>query len=606
MRKLTRQREGIVAISTLLVSSVLLILISTLLVTLRNENHLVLKHANSTEALFLAEAAVADATYQLSLNNRWAPVTPLEVTFPDGNGKYTIVFDNDRVVEPHESVNNLRERTLTDGPRGLATVPPHTVDVVVMVELKGRVHRFEALISRGFSDPASVPLLSSGRIILEGEVLVSGIESLVTPIPVDAGIHTNLGGDTARAIDWDGNGDDAFISGEVSTVSGNLGAVRARGGDFNVGGVETGQPAMQFPIIDVDTAIRTGRYAPTMTPSGGGTTTLTGRDYKWDGGTINGDLELDGVNLFVDGDLEVNGTIKGTGAIYVKGDTSFRGNSEFVVSNDQTLALFSKGHVSLEGFDGSQFLDDLAADEPATFGKWNDDAKWAHGEAIGIVADPDNYKSTGGDDTTWGGTAGGNHFDQVRGVLGDATADPIPGREQDALGKMATYLADNYSGNESADFLVERLGDTRKLYENGAVSALPQNEILRNYRDGEGDYRGVLDILNRDHVPRVARQGASEVGLQNFDRLGTSYFQGLIYTNGAVYASNEVEIVGALLVHQNNDSPGEELRAGGESLNAGDVYLEGGSSLVYNQRLMEDPFASAPTGPVVVCSWLGR
>ena len=207
MRRSIHSRRGIVVISTLLISTVLLILVVTLLLSISNENQLVLRNAHTTEALFLAEAGIADATYQLSIDNSWAPddVAPLEVVFPDGNGKYTIVFnpDPDNPVEPWESVNNLSGDAFVNGPRGLDTVPPKTAHVVVTAEIKGREIRYEALISRGFSEPTTVPLLSAGKIRMNGDVVVRGVESLSNPVAIDAGIHSNNSAPQAGIIEWE-------------------------------------------------------------------------------------------------------------------------------------------------------------------------------------------------------------------------------------------------------------------------------------------------------------------------------------------------------------------------------------------------------------------
>lgn len=586
MQRCRRSLRGIIVVSTLLISTILLLLVSGLLVSINNEEHLSLRNAHATEALFLGEAGIADATYQLSASNAWEPVGTerIQVDFPEVNGRYTIEFyDGVGQVERHESVNNLDTDSSVDGPRGPATVPPKTADIVVKVELKGREFYYEALISRGFSEPVSVPLLTSGKIRMEGDVLIQGVESLGNPIPIEAGIHSNMRASTPGIIEWRGGADDkAYISGIVSTTSGHPDAIRAPGsGEFNVGSVEVGQASQQFPVVDIDLAVRSGRGATPLVPNPGATTTLRGRDFRFEGGVINGDLVLDGVNLFVDGPLEVNGTITGSGAIYVRGDTSLRGSAE-LISDERTLALFSKGNVKLEGFDGSQYLEERA-EESEDFFTWNEDAKWAHEELMARITQEGSYGGDAENPSTWGNTPGGE-VDQLRAVLGSETQVVPDERSQDSLGKMADYLEMNYAGNETADFLVQRLKDTRNLY-----------------RDG-----GSIDVANDTFNPSLAAGATRRAGRQNFDKLGVSFIQGLIYTNGAVYATNEVQVVGALMAEKNGDSPEREWEVGGERLQAGDVYLTGGSSLIYNKELVENPFASAPNGPVVVCSWLGR
>ncbi len=621
--RLRESKKGIIALTTLMISTVLLILIVTLLLSLQGDKHSVLRQNSATENLYIAEAGLAEAVLSISQNNAWEPTAPVTRTLPNG-GKYTIVFQpvSASSVPPDKSVNNLSGYGYVNGPRGDGTVPPRTADVVVTVEANGRTERFEALISRGFSEPVSVPLLSSGRIVLKGGVEVSGIESMSSPVQIESGIHSNSYENATGIISWDGQGEDAFINGEVTTASSFATAITATGGTFNTLNTETGRGARQFPNVDVDLAILVGRNATVLNPTGG-TTVVSGTDHKYGGGVINGDLELRGVNLFVNGDLEVNGTIKGSGAIYVKGNTSFRGNAELGMSGTEVLALFSKGNVKLEGFDGSQYLEARAA-ENASFQTWNDQAKWAHGQIMETISSTTNYtnsvtpptapppyvdETTDAPNGTWGNEPG-NVIDQLRIVLGeDNPTETYPGTESNTLEKMAVYLETNFAGNESADFLVKRLRDIRPLYQNKLDAALPETTMIANYNSNPSQNLGLLDALNDNYDSAAARRAAGQSRVMNFNKLGTSYFQGVVYTNGAVYASNEVDIVGALLAEKKRRSPQGSWDVKGDGsvvLNAGDVYLGGGSSLVYNKELLEDPFAGSSFGPVVICSWLGN
>lgn len=618
------RKKGIVAVSTLWISIVLLILIVALLGALRTEHGHVLRFNQNSEALYIAEAGFAAATLEMSRDNTWSPTDPIEYVFPTGGGKYRIAFDSDGVVGPDESVNNLAKSHAVDGPRGVGTVPPHMTDLVVVVELRGRKIRYEALISRGFSAPVTVPLLASGNIAMEGDLTISGVESLVKPVSVPAGVHSNKREDEAGIITWKKTGGaQAFVSGEVSTSSTNTGSISASAG-FNALDVESGRPPMRFPIIDVETAVRNQDELKVLVPaSPGNQTVVAGQDQRFSGGKINGDLVLQGVNLYVQGDLEVNGSITGSGSIYVDGNTTFKGSTELKMVEDKALALFSRGHVKLEGFDGTQFLDSLATSS-TDFNSWNEAAKDAHADIKAIVSDITTYG------TTWGnaGTTN-NDLNDLRAILGggavppppppdppDPSLPPIPDPIEDALGEMASHIETNYPAHESTKFLVERLRTVRQLYapKPGAASA---NSILNNFKNGNKNYTGLLDVLNRGNFESQADLANRGVGFHNFDKLGTAYFQGVIYTNGALYAANEVQIVGALLSQKSIDSPSASLvvpnnpaKPNPENkdiiLASGDVSLLGGSSIVFNKGLLENPFVGSPSGPVMIQSWLGE
>lgn len=598
MKTTKGKKRGIIAVSTLYISIILLILIVALLVSLKAESGHVLRYNYTTEALYIGEAGLADCTMQLSSNNFWPsfPAAPIVYTFPDGRGKYTIKFTDTSPVAADESVNNLNGNSAVDGPRGPGTVPAKTADVVVTVEHKGRILHYEGLISRGFSVPLTVPMLTSGKIEMHGNVVVAGVESATDHTSVPAGIHSNNNSNAPDIITWYDDGGEAYFSGSVSTSSANAGAISTPGappGAFNALSVDTNRAQMAFPLIDVETAVRFGSLSSPITVVTGGTTTVGAGDHSYPGGTINGDLVLNGANLFVDGNLEVNGTIKGSGAIYVTGDTSFKGTSEIVMDNGKSLALFSKGNVKLQGFDGTQFLEGLATANPTTFGVWYQDSKDAH-EALATAV-------SGAYGTTWGsGSPAQTEVNEWRNVVGGSAPPPPPPAvantpertsapgtyyTQDSMGEMINFLNTNYPTSESAQFVVKRLQKTRALYVDS----------------------GELDTANAGTGnPADAEQA---VNYQDFDRLGSSYFQGVIYTNGALYASNEVEILGALLAKK---LPGMAVGswnplapASGPSLGRGDVYLGGDTHITYNKELLENPFVGSPTGPVVVVSWMG-
>jgi cytoskeletal protein CcmA (bactofilin family) len=63
--------------------------------------------------------------------------------------------------------------------------------------------------------------------------------------------------------------------------------------------------------------------------------------------SLSGDLRLDNAFLFVDGNLNVNGAVRGVGALVTTGRCQFQGTAE-LASNEQ-IALLSKGGITLEG-----------------------------------------------------------------------------------------------------------------------------------------------------------------------------------------------------------------------------------------------------------------
>ena len=89
----------------------------------------------------------------------------------------------------------------------------------------------------------------------------------------------------------------------------------------------------------------------------------------------------------------------------------------------------------------------------------------------------------------------------------------------------------------------------------------------------------------------------------NTDRLGSAYFQGLIYTRGSLYASQEVSVLGGVVAH--GDPTGSTRVAGSETLKPGDVHLTGGSRVTAVEKTLGGNTNPGP-GDLRVDAWLGQ
>ncbi len=98
----------------------------------------------------------------------------------------------------------------------------------------------------------------------------------------------------------------------------------------------------------------------------------------------------------------------------------------------------------------------------------------------------------------------------------------------------------------------------------------------------------------------------ARVNSLTYDRLGSSYFQGLVYTNGFVYSANDVHVVGALIANDDGSQTGEVLA--GVQLEPGDIFLTKGASLTYNQEYFSSPEggSAGASGALAVTAWIGR
>ena len=65
----------------------------------------------------------------------------------------------------------------------------------------------------------------------------------------------------------------------------------------------------------------------------------------------------------------------------------------------------------------------------------------------------------------------------------------------------------------------------------------------------------------------------------SYDQIGRASFQGMVYTNGAFYADNEVSVTGAVVV--DGQLAVGNLTVGTETYAPGDLVAKGGTRLTY-------------------------
>ena len=535
----------------------------------------------------------------------WAPTKTHTVVMPNGKGEYSIVFDDDDNLEAHESVNNLAGNSAVDGPRGAGTVPPHTVDLVVLGQVNGTERRLEVLLHRGSVLTAASPLVTSGKIYLKGDVYVDGIKSITDTTQVTAGIHSNSVANQSDLILWESiAGDEAIISGDVTVQSSHGSSINMDGGagTYTSGGESTGQSPQTIPSVNVANTVAANSSHPDFIPNSG-SNTLTSGEYSYSGGVIHGDLVLDDSTLYVEGDLRVNGSISGKGSIYVNGETIFEGDTNIVTEEDRGLAILSSGNVTLKGFNGTQYLEDLAIADPDNFGVYFDDAKLALNQ-IQITINGEDLR-----DWTVTGNLKAN-MDSARRTLGQDHGVPYQGTENNTLGEMANYLDLHRAGEPSAEFLSAKLRTMRRFFDgradaNTSIGEATAQEILADFEAGTFQRSGVFDVLlDLPHLVADPEAISSFATALSYDRLGTSVFQGSLYSNGYIYAENEVEVIGGIFAEKNENSPTGFTNIGNVSLEPGDVYLTNGSSVIYNEEFMQGN--SGGNGPLTVQTWLGR
>ena len=583
---LCRGKKGFGLPAVLLFLPLLLLMLLALFLALTQGSRWTGRYQGDAAATYVAEAGAAHALQMLKADPRWVggfEARPMS----SGHGQYTIAFNQTQGNwRPGDSVNNF------DGEHGDSYLGPNSVPSgAALLSVSGRVGAYNkrACFLVGTGDNiirVQHALLANGRIKMRGPTRLRAVESIAQTGELAALIQSNQQGDSADVITWNGNsGEDIVVEGEVKAVSSSDSAVNLSG-YVPTGGIDTNASQVRIPPAGIEQNVMSKRGAAPFDPAS--SVVPGGDNYNSGNLVVNGDLILEG-DLYVEGDLEVNGSITGNGSVYVTGDSALYGDAKINAKN--RVALHSHGHVTLKGFDGDRYLDGIASDND-DFGRWLTDARWATGHIEELMVDWE----TGMDspiDVTLSVLA-----PHRRTALPDPLSSRVPGREGATLLKMREYLEDNEVG-PTRDFMLKKLETLQNLFEPN-VGGLNQSDAdtVRNF-DENGVTDGIIEAANDigntvqvlpEETERRQNIARSVLGQFNYDRLGASYFQGLIYTNGAFYADNQVTVLGAVVVNDDESQEGFNTPAG--QVDPGDLLLRGGSSVTYVKDFFFGPHAT--------------
>lgn len=545
---------------------------------------------DQTSALYLAETALVDAVTQLEADPGWsAGFNNKRIAGIDGS--YSIQFNQSGApFSRDDSVNNL-DGTHNDNFRGASAVPPGTCSLIATARVGSQTRQIEALVRLGGGlYPTDFPVLTSGKIAMLGNVTVNGIKGQADPTPVNGSVHSNFNDPGTGLISWDGNGA-AQVTGKVSAVGPTANSI-SMGSAVLGQGKEEGAAAKAIPRVNILSKISSmsTRPAPMITP---GTTTLNAGDFYKSGDiTIQGDLVLTGTRLHVNGNLIVNGAIRGEGSLYVAGNTSLQGDAQVASASPDKVAVFSHGSITLSGFDGTAWMENLANNN-AAFRTALSNTKNAMSELQTELNRPNPTLGRG------------SLPDLIRAELGTTNGYSVAiraGKQHDNIGAMLN-IVNAQPSSTARDNMVNKLATLRDVFgafadgsqaEVQACAALQQNRITSAAIDS------MIDLSDTVALP-LGRAYCNSI---NYDKLGTSYFQGLLYTNGAFVATNEVDVLGAVVV--DDDGSQADLVVNGNTYRPGSLNLLNGTGMTY----VEDFFKTmtpggGPLGMKVIL-WMGR
>lgn len=600
---------------------VLSVLSRALVVASSQQGYNSLNYVGEKKATLLAESANLLVIDELSRDDSFSDdIRDGRLESMEGVYQVDFVAPSDSEVGWNQSVNNLNGSVAVDGPRGKNTVPPGALNLVVVVQVQGIEKRFETLIRRPVFGGILPAIGSSGKITLQGDVTVDGIESVSAETEIDGDIHSSFSASTSTpVISWSGSsGEQAKISGKVAVSSPSASAISMGSASID-GGTETSfaiPPAPEPQIVN--TVLSKSGASPFSAPVFGDVNAGSGEYYSAGGVSVDGDLVLNGTDLYIDGDLRVNGSIRGQGTVWVTGNTQFRGDSSIRVGSEDSVSLLSHGNVSLQGFSGLEYLEAFvqSAGDPALV-KAFEDTKGAL-NAIQQIAENRsaaefNRELAADQETTpW------------RRVLGDPPTprvkleQPPPGYEINSLGRLKDGLAaaaENDKGTKA--FMLERLDILRRAnmesIDAGGDDPATVRQAVAEWERGDLSGAGYWDYIveyefrTGEPLPEGTLEELANFASQlSLDRLGTSSFQGTVFTDGAFLAEHEVNVIGQIQATGRNESAGDLTSASGQTVEPGDVFVGDGCHVTYCREYSDDAKEAMSSGSEFEVSvWLG-
>lgn len=542
----------------------------------------------------LVESAVAHAMNELAKRPDWKEGFH-EVKLRD-LGTYSVSFG--------PSVNNLAGETPADGPRGPQSVPPHSADVVVTARSGSAERRAEVIISRGEDSSMPFAAAATNRIRLFGKTSVRG--QVMGVQGMSAGLHSNYDG-PGGAITWRplAPGDRALVKGTVSTSNPARDSVDF-GTDarlYSLGGNVTGAPKRRYPDLPIQQWVDERQGATDLQEAadetrGGVLALKRGTDYAHTGDVeVNGDLRLADSKVYVLGNLRVNGSIYGSGTVYVTGETVFEGDSD-VRANDpyHPLTICSQGSVTIRGFDGDKFL----AENPALKPLW--DKAQASLDQVDALTEK------------W---AAGQVDEADFGFLAERCRELSSREGEKRTGLLGEVLAAVHAiprGGKTQNIMERRLKALHSLFEEGSPSqySAALEKLARQKPEPDCIFpalvasRGQYAYRERgeEKTMSVLPMAAGLVQWLGFGDPGRSSFSGIIYTNGSIYANNKLDIRGALWAKA---ATGQASRVvDGIEVLPGDIVLRNGVHLLFQDRYVEGLLELFPPSDqsMQVSTWL--
>lgn len=284
-------------------------------------------------ALSAAEAGLEQITGELARDPKVGLSNEAYTqTLPD-KSRYKVTFEASGA--PYRSVNNLGGQAGVPGYNG-RTVPPYHASVIS----QGWSPSGEVAVVEGLLRLEAIPyaIAGTGRLNLN-TITATAARSLAQAGSPDLDGSVYSGAPGPNSLDLGGL---SRVTGDARSVGG----ITVGGASNVLGDIEENQSPESLPDLVVTDFINDGKPGISILPGGINVTPiLTGQVYYDDSVTFTGAVTMVNAEVYVKGDLTVNGVIAGTGTVFVEGETSFL--SAVNLAGNDRLTLFSGGDINI-------------------------------------------------------------------------------------------------------------------------------------------------------------------------------------------------------------------------------------------------------------------
>lgn len=358
---MVKKRKGAALLSSLAVAALLSMVALCMVAALTLNMNSVQRFSNTELAQNEAEAALSELVVQVGENPNFG--TNNEVIFLQPNSaqfRYLSFVDNPSgmpfaaqgLPRSTSAVNANPSGGDLSGSLG-RSVPVGKLHAVATGYCRGQYVTIEAVLD---VPPFPYGVATSGPLVSPSAMQVEGVSSNAvarsnSPSDRPGHVASNSTQDVSISLGTGPNGNTTHITGLVRGASKVVVAP-----DAEVGGLRPFASAVDLPDINLEsfrnvggTGVATMNVPPSQSL---GNQVLDIAYYLPNDITYNGDVDMHNAFLFSEGNVTINGCLKGKGAIVAMGNVSIGAGAE--LQGDNQVAVLAGGDINVQG-DGAYF-----------------------------------------------------------------------------------------------------------------------------------------------------------------------------------------------------------------------------------------------------------